>query len=490
MVRTLLCVVALWAALVGLGCATPESGGEAESSPLDGFDRELASLVPQLLDAYAVPGAAIGVIHNGEVWQAVTFGFADVEAERPVTTETAFNVGSISKTVAAWGVMRLVEQGQLDLDAPAGRYLTRWQLPSSEFDHDGVTVRRLLSHTAGLSLSGYPGFEPAQLLPSVEESLVGATNGAGDVRVVHEPGSRWQYSGGGYTMAQLILEEVTGRSFSDYMQAEVLQPLGMTSSSYVWDQHVAQMAATPYGMTGEPIPGPRFTATAAAGLQTTLSDFMRFALGNVLALDGDQGTAGVISRETLATMQTLVATSDEQRVGQPGGSGYGLGYDLFEAGGVKFAGHGGANAGWMARLITAPETGDAVVVMTNGSNGGRVHRAITCAWQTRVSATPCDDPPQIPIRLPEETLRRYEGRYEVPDGTVVPAGSVLEMRLENGRLVSHYLDEPPRLMVARSEVEFFLGGLRVAFETEDAGTATALLIARPGSSSVVAPRID
>ena len=242
--------------------------------------------------------------------------------------------------------------------------------------------------------------------------------------------------------------------------------------------------------TLELIPGPRFTATAAAGLQTTLSDFMRFALGNVLALDGDQGTAGVISRETLATMQTLVATSDEQRVGQPGGSGYGLGYDLFEAGGVKFAGHGGANAGWMARLITAPETGDAVVVMTNGSNGGRVHRAITCAWQTRVSATPCDDPPQIPIRLPEETLRRYEGRYEVPDGTVVPAGSVLEMRLENGRLVSHYLDEPPRLMVARSEVEFFLGGLRVAFETEDAGTATALLIARPGSSSVVAPRID
>ena len=458
--KELLCCAILVASVVGTGCATPESVGQAEPGSLDGFEAELASLVPRLLDAYAVPGAAIGVIENGEVWQAVTFGFADRETERPVTRDTAFNIGSISKTVAAWGVMRLVEQGQLDLDAPASRHLTRWQLPRSEFDHDGVTIRRLLSHTAGLSLSGYPGFDPDQALPSVEESLAGATNGAGDVRVVHEPGSRWQYSGGGYTVAQLIVEEVTGRPFNEYMEAEVLRPLGMASSSYGWDEHIARIAATPYGAVGEPISGPRFTALAAAGLQTTLRDFLRFARGSVLALDGDRGTAGVISRETLALMQTLVATSDDRLVGQPGGTGYGLGYDLFEAGGVQFAGHGGANAGWMARLITVPETRDAVVVMTNGSNGGRVHRVITCAWQVRVSGAPCDEPPQLPMRLPEETLRRYEGRYEVPGGTVFRAGSVVEMRVENGRLISHHAEDRPRLMVARSEVEFrFLSGI-------------------------------
>ena len=157
---------------------------------------------------------------------------------------------------------------------------------------------------------------------------------------------------------------------------------------------------------------------------------------------------------------------------------------------MTFTGHEGANAGWMARLITVPETRDAVVVMTNGSNGARVHQAITCAWQVRVSGTPCDEPPQLPVRLSAETLRRYEGRYEVPGGTVFRAGSVVEMRVENGRLISHHAEDRPRLMVARSEAEFFLGGLRVSFKTADAGTATALLIARPGASSVVAPRID
>ena len=109
------------------------------------------------------------------------YGFADVAQSIPVTPTTGFNVGSISKTIAAWGVMTLVERGELGLDTPVDTYLTRWHLPESTFDERGVTIRRLLSHTAGLSLHGYPGWGPDDPLPTLEESLSGKTNGPGAV---------------------------------------------------------------------------------------------------------------------------------------------------------------------------------------------------------------------------------------------------------------------------------------------------------------------
>ena len=363
-------------------CSSAEFREAVALEPLAGFKEELDSLVPKLLDTFDVPGAAVGIIHEGEIWMKRGFGYADVATSAAVDAGAAFNIGSISKTVASWGVMKLVEAGDLDLNAPASTYLTRWQLPESEFDHDGVTVRRMLSHTAGLSLHGYPGFQLGEALPTVEESLSGATNGPGGVYVAHEPGSRWQYSGGGFTLTQLIVEEVTGQPFAEYMETEVLEPLGMTSSSYVWDADIDRIAATPYGSDGEPVGGPRFTAMAAAGLATTLDDFTRFALASMARLGGENGTAGVLSRETLALMHTPVEPATD----------YGLGYSYEVTGGVTLVGHGGANEGWMAVLSVAPEEGDGIVVMTNGSNGGRVHSAITCAWRLRVTGEECERP--------------------------------------------------------------------------------------------------
>ena len=116
-----------------------------------------------LLDG--VPGVAVARVHGGELAWSIGCGYADAESEEPVTGRTVFNIGSISKSVAAWGLMRLVESEEIELDAPVERYLTRWHLPESEFDSRGVTLRRLLSHTAGLSLHGYPGFEPGERLP-------------------------------------------------------------------------------------------------------------------------------------------------------------------------------------------------------------------------------------------------------------------------------------------------------------------------------------
>jgi CubicO group peptidase (beta-lactamase class C family) len=161
---------------------------------------------------------------------------ASIDPREEITRHTLFQVGSLSKWVSAWGVLLLAERGEIDLDAPVVQYLSRWQLPESEFDNHKVTVRRLLSHSAGLGDSlGYQGFTDPAEVQSLEASLTRSADPAphaqAETRVGHEPGTRWQYSGGGYTILQLLVEEISGLNFNDYMQQEVLQPIGMHRAS-------------------------------------------------------------------------------------------------------------------------------------------------------------------------------------------------------------------------------------------------------------------
>jgi CubicO group peptidase (beta-lactamase class C family) len=351
--------------------------GAARQAESDALYERLEPLGWELTEKHRVPGVAIACIRAGALAWTLGCGYADVASERLVTGDTLFNIGSISKTVAAWGALELVERGKVELDAPIERYLTRWKLPPSEFDARGVTLRRLLSHTAGLSLHGYPGFPPEASLPTLEESLSGATNGAGDVRLVHAPGSKWQYSGGGYTLAQLLIEEVGGRSFAEFMRSEVLLPLGMEHSDYRWTEEVARLAATPYDEEGQPFGGPRFTALAAAGLQTSANELARFACASLTRFRGDT-PAPVLERATLELMQTPAAAAPE----------YGLGYQVEQRGAHLVIGHGGANQGWMASLKLVPASGDGIVLLTNGSNGQYVLQALERAWIETLASTP------------------------------------------------------------------------------------------------------
>ena len=339
--------------------------------PDDPLRAELERLAWEQCEKQKVPGVGLALVREGRLAWAMGSGWADVAAEREVTDETVFNIGSISKTVAAWGLMKLVDEGKLALDAPV--VSKRWQLPASEFDAKGVTVRRLLSHTAGLSLHGYPGFWPPKELPSLEASLGGDTNGAGDVHLEAVPGTRWKYSGGGYTLAQLLLEEASGTSFAEYMRTNVLEPLGMRHSAYGWPAEILAASATPYDERGEPLPrgGPLFPELAAAGFQTTPADLGRFAVASL-----ERTKTLVLKPETLALMQTPAPSSAE----------YGLGYEVQRMRGVLVVGHGGANDGWMARLSLAPESGDGIVILTNGSNGQAVIRVLEQAWLGHVAA--------------------------------------------------------------------------------------------------------
>ncbi|MEM7050879.1 MAG: serine hydrolase [Acidobacteriota bacterium] len=385
-------------AVSGLLLAACSTSPAPETPADEGFRSWLEGAVPELLDQALTPGVGVALIEKGELAWVQGWGHADVAADRPVEADTGFNIGSISKTVAAWGVMKLVEEGRLDLDTPVSQYLTRWQLPpSEEFDADGVTIRRLLSHTAGLSLHGYPGFGPDAELPSVEESLSGATNGSGDVHLMLAPGTEFDYSGGGYTLCQLLVEEVTGESFQDYLRATVLRPLGMERSDYELTSEILAGSATAYDNWGDITPNPRFTAQAAAGLHTTTRDLATFALAALAGPAGEVPGRGILAPETIAEMIVPAPAS---------GDNYGLGYSVAEGpGGRQVVGHGGANRGWQSVFWIEPESGDGLVVVTNGSNGRWVVSQIENAWFSHPSGDAA--PPKLSSQL--AVIRAFKG---------------------------------------------------------------------------------
>tara|TARA_R110000824_G_scaffold155226_4_gene327685 strand:+ start:5001 stop:6278 length:1278 start_codon:yes stop_codon:yes gene_type:complete len=284
---------------------------------------------------------------------------------RTVDADSIFQVASLSKWLTAWGVMTLVEQGRIDLDAPVERYLTRWHLPPSEFNNDDVTIRRLLSHTAGLTDDlGFLGFGPEEKLPSIEQELSHTSDvlpgASGIVRVGARPSSTWRYSGGGYLILQLLIEEVTQESFNDYMLHAVFEPLGMSASTFVDPD--ANHLADFYAPDGSPATHYWFTATGAASLYTSAADLTRFLEAHLGSPDAPPGR-GVLSPETLSLMHAPQAFLFGLPV-------WGLGMSLYAPNdaGSFVIGHDGSN--YPAINTTAridPVTGNGLIVLSTGN---------------------------------------------------------------------------------------------------------------------------
>jgi len=202
-----------------------------------------------------VPAVSMAVVEDGTIGWARAWGTADVETQRPATTATLFQAASISKPVAATAMLTLVQEGRLDLDTDVNTYLTSWKVPGNAFTRQApVTLREIVTHTAGFTVHGFPGYARSATIPTT----VGVLDGAGNtppIRVAAVPGTAFSYSGGGYTVMQLLLADVTGESFTDLMQARVLTPVGMRLSTYAqplpearWDE-----AATGYRASGDPV---------------------------------------------------------------------------------------------------------------------------------------------------------------------------------------------------------------------------------------------
>jgi len=325
------------------------------------------SQVPGLLKKSNTPGLAIAVIQDGKLIFEKGFGFANVEDQKEITSTTGFNIGSISKTFTAWGIMKLVEDGKLDLDTPISKYLSRWDLPTSKYNVDRVTIRAILNHTAGLSVHGYPGFSKASQLPSLEESLNGKNGAVRDdekVELIYEPQTKFKYSGGGYTILQLIIEEVTGTSFSSYMESTIFGPLQMKNTSFALTPNIMKHSATPYNEEGDEMYMVRFTAQAAAGLQTTLEDLILFANANLKENP-------VLSAKSMSVITTPTALANND---------YALGYMVMDRFGFRMTGHAGSNDGWQSGMMFALDSDAAIILLSNGSNGKKVLMPCLQMW--------------------------------------------------------------------------------------------------------------
>ncbi|HEY3836360.1 MAG TPA: serine hydrolase [Bryobacteraceae bacterium] len=357
--------------------------GVAQAQTSEAFIELADKSVPGALRDYNVPGLAAALIRHGAVVWMKGYGFADVAFAKPITPDTAFNVGSLSKTATAWGVMRLVERRKVELDRPVDDYLKGWRLPPSQFDAKQVTIRRVLSHTAGISNHDYHGWDATSPLPPIIDSLSGKT-GTGKVRVVSPPGTGFRYSGADYAIMQLLIESLSGLSFQDYMKAEVFQPLGMKDTWFGLPLDFARIMALPYGPFAEPLPRLRYNELAAAGLTTTLRDLATLAAAGLKGPHGARPGRGVLEPQTIEVMQTPqphTRWADRDPYGP--NPQYGLGYTVRpdQFAGEVGIGHGGTNRGWESLMQIIPATGDGIVLMTNSSNGGAVISTVLCSWR-------------------------------------------------------------------------------------------------------------
>ncbi len=332
---------------------------------LEQFTSHIDGVVPKLMDAYDIPGAGIALVKEGKsVWTGV-FGYADLETQRRMTVDTICRMESISKSVTAWGVMRLVEQGKIDLDTPVRQYITSWEFPKQksaalEDAIEGITARRLLSASAGMPL-GFIGirFSPADPdIPSLEDRLSGAAV------LFQEPGTSFFYSNAGYYLLELLIEEATGRDFAEYMQNEILVPLGMERSDFTWRDDFDPAVPKGYLSKDKAVPVYVYPDKAAGGLFAPIDDIVSFVVAGMPEYSNT--AAGVLTPESIEAMYA-------PRVDTTGY--YGMVFDSYGFGhfietlptGEKAVSHGGQGTGWMTQFYSVPETGDGIVIITNSS---------------------------------------------------------------------------------------------------------------------------
>ncbi|MYN08669.1 serine hydrolase domain-containing protein [Pseudoduganella aquatica] len=408
--------------------------------------RKLADEMARL----GVPGVSIAVIHGGEVEWAKAYG-AVTPGGAPVTTSTLFQAASISKPVAAMGALKLVEEGKLELDRDVNSYTTLWKLPK-DADNSAVTLRQLLSHTAGTTVHGFPGYAAGAPVPTLVQILNGAKPAnTGGVHVNARPGSRWRYSGGGYQVAQYVMVERSKTPFTELMQEKVLKPLGMADSTFAQPlpPQLLARAALPHQRSGKPVAGGPHTypEQAAAGLWTTPSDLAKFAIETRRAAAGQSNA--VLSQAMTHLMLTPVMQD------------YGLGLGISGDGQSQSFGHGGSNEGYRARMAAYTERGDGIVVMTNGDGGSELADELVRAVAAEYGWPTMGSKVRRNVPLKEEALASLPGKYVIPgagDFTIRRTGGGLVVELQEGASETLLAAPSGSYFVQSSEAELVFTG--------------------------------
>jgi len=422
--------------------------------------------VAERMANYKVPGVSIAVIEGGRVSWARGIGVKEAGKSDSITPATLFQAASISKPVAATAMLRLVERGTLQLDTNVNKYLTSWKVPDNKFTAtEKVTLRRIVSHTAGLTVHGFPGYDPSAPLPTVVQVLNGEKPANTDpVRVDTTPGAIERYSGGGTTIMQQLLVDVSGKPFPALMQELVLGPVGMTSSTYEQPLPAARAseAAHAHGEDGTVVPGGWhvYPEMAPAGLWTTPTDLSKWAIA---ITDARAGRSTALLSQDM-TAQMLTAQKGEIGLGPfVGGTGRNFHF-----------GHGGANEGFHSQLVMYPELGVGAAVMTNGDGGppliGEILRGLAAEYgwpdygAKRVTV----------IALDSATAAGIAGHYKLRAGPGIPA----EIKWEGGRLMLRAPQIPTQELLPESPTSFVMAtlGWRMDFTRDAAGRGTAVKV--------------
>lgn len=385
----------------------------------------------QMIAQCQTPGISVAVIDQGRVAWCAGYGVRQYRQPERVTPETPFQAASISKPTATLGVLRMAEAGVLDLDEDVHERLKSWHLPTVNGVMPRITPRMLVSHSAGLSVHGFIGYTVEQPQPTLPDILdgTGLHVTSEPVRLVNLPGLTYDYSGGGYTLLQLWLEDVTGESFSSLMQRWVLEPLGMTHSAFVQPptpEFAAQCASGHY-YDGLTIRGGWhvYPELAAAGLWTTPSDLAILALAIQAAHRGEHPLISKHTADLMLTPHIPMSEADQFRA---------LGFQVQRVGGTLYFSHNGSNAGFRCHLNASADDGRGCIVMTNGE-GEWTRKIIAWFADAIKQAYAWPAAPTKPTQIDSSFNPTVTGQYKLGD-------QLISIELEAGTLKIRLPDQP------------------------------------------------
>lgn len=425
---------------------------------------------------YGVNGVSIAVIHNYQLEWAKSYGLANASSKMPVTAQTLFQAGSVSKSLNAVGLLRLVEKGRVSLNTDIDRYLTSWKFSYDSLSKGHViTLAQLLSHTAGVNVAGFSGYRQGQALPNTVQILKGqAPANSSAVGPVRAPGERYEYSGGGTMITQLMVEDVTRQSYAQYMQQQVLQPLGMAASSFATPaRNKARLVAHGYYEDGKPVEGQYhlYPEQAAAGLWTTPSDLAKFIIALQQAY---RGTSGRVLSPAMA--KRMLTPYHDQRSA--------LGVFVGNYNGTRYFEHDGLIYGYYCQYYGSLTGGNGVVVMTNSVNTALIPEIVNSVAQVYGFKGLLRTKTETSLTLAEDVLTSYTGKYQLEPG------AVLTVFTENHQLYVQLTGQNKIPLFAETEHKFYLKVVDAQLEfVKDAGGNISKAILYQNGSANDAPRV-
>ncbi len=416
-----------------------------------------------------VQGVNIAVVHHGVIEWARGYGVAAVGGP-PVTPETLFQAGSISKPVAAMAALHLVQEGKLSLDTDVNSELTSWKVPASDAAPGAVvTLRELMTHTAGMTVHGFPGYAATGPIPTLVQVLNGEKPAnTAPIRIETPPGTKWNYSGGGITIMQQLMIDVAHEPFPKLLHDTVLAPIGMTHSTYEQPLPAAMRpnAAAPYDVHGVAIPEGAHTypEMAAAGLWTTPSDLGRYIIEHQESL---RGKANHVLSQAM-TKESLT----------PGKGSWGLGVQIGGSPSNPYFTHGGVNEGFEALFVGYENNGDGAAIMTNAQGGSRICAEIMSAIAVAYNWPDLHPAERTMIQLPPEALARFIGSYQA----TTPPNFAVTITVENGQLMGQPAHGSKAPLFPESPTKFFLkqAPVEIEFVPNDKGEITRLIVHQGG----------